>query len=211
MLPLETKADARLAAEIGDAVKAYDAADATRKEKAVIAGQLLVEARKRHPSKKAFEQFLELAGGVGIRRAETFIAIALGRKEFEQHQSENAAAQKPHRDKLKAEKIEREKAKAALPEPDDLAARRAASAAEIPAGQDEWYEHGTPELEPAPEPSALRNSQTPRQASFENRRLFEAACRSYLPLLNKSDLGQARTFVTLGLWRVPKQKKQEAA
>lgn len=209
MLPFQSKTDAKLAAEIGDAVKAYDAADATRKEKAVIAGQLLAEARKRHPSKKAFENFLELAGGVGIRRAETFIAIALGRKEFEQHQSENAAAQQRHRDKLKAEKIEREKAKAELPELDDLAARRAASAAEIAAGLDEWCEHSA--SEPAPEPSALRNSQTPRQISFENRRLFEAACRSYLPLLNKSDLGQARTFVTLGLWRVPKQKKQEAA
>jgi hypothetical protein len=209
MLPFQSKTDAKLAAEIGDAVKAYDAADATRKEKAIIAGRLLVEARERHPSKMDFEIFLELAGGVGIRRAETFIAIALGRKEFEQHQIDNAAAQQRHRDKLKAEKIEKEKAKAALPGPDDLAARRAASAAEIAAGLDEWCEHSAPEPKPAPD--ALRNAQTPRQISIENRRLFEAACRFYLPLLSKSDLSQARTFVTLGLWRVPKQKKQEAA
>jgi hypothetical protein len=56
--------DAKLAAKIGDAVKAYDAADAVKKEKAIIAGRLLVEAQKRHHGKKAFENFLELAGGI---------------------------------------------------------------------------------------------------------------------------------------------------
>jgi hypothetical protein len=102
--------DAKLAAEIGDAVKAYEAADTVKKEKAVIAGRLLAEAQKRHPGKKAFENFLELAGGIGFRRAETFIAIALGRKDFEQHRIENVEAQQRHRDKIKAEKIERQKA-----------------------------------------------------------------------------------------------------
>lgn len=118
MLPHETKADAQLAAEIGDAVKVHDAADATRKEKAIIVGKLLVEARKRHLTTKAFEKFLETVprdaggAGIGIRRAETFIAFALDRKAFEEHQKENAAAQQRFRDKQKAEKIEREKAKA---------------------------------------------------------------------------------------------------
>jgi hypothetical protein len=61
--------DAKLAAQIKCAMKALDAADATRKEKAVAAGRLLLEAQKRHPTDNAFEKFLELAGGVRIRRA----------------------------------------------------------------------------------------------------------------------------------------------
>jgi hypothetical protein len=169
--------DAKLAAKIGDALKAYDAADTVKNEKAVIAGRLLVEAQKRHPGKKAFEHFLELAGGIGIRRAETFIAIALGRKDFEQHQAENAAAQQRHRDKLKADKIEREKAKAALPEP-----------------------------KPAPDPTALRNAQTPQEMSAASLREFEAACRSHLPLLSIPDLKTARAFVALDGWRSKTRK-----
>ena len=76
--------DAKLAAQIVVAIKALDAADTVRKEKAIIAGNLLAEAQKRHPGKKAFEKFLELAGGIHISRAQTLIAIALGRKDFEQ-------------------------------------------------------------------------------------------------------------------------------
>src|SRR5436190_20096575 len=110
--------DTMLAAQIVDAVKAYDNANkeyndaettlgSKRKEKQIAAGNLLVEARKRHSTEKAFEEFLKLAGGVGIRRAQDFIAFAVGRKDFERHQAENAAAQQRHRDKLKADKIER--------------------------------------------------------------------------------------------------------
>jgi hypothetical protein len=112
--PTTDQDDAKLAAKIVDAMKEYDAADATRKEKAKAAGLLLAEAQKRHPMPKAFEKFLELAGGIQLRRAQELIAIALGRKDFEQHQAENAAKQQRHRDKLKAE---REKAQAALPKP----------------------------------------------------------------------------------------------
>jgi hypothetical protein len=94
--------DAKLAAKIVNAMKEVDAATATRNEKAVAAGRLLIEAQKRHPTERAFEEFLHLAGGIQIRRARDLIALALGRKDFEQHQIENAAAQQRHRDKLKA-------------------------------------------------------------------------------------------------------------
>jgi hypothetical protein len=134
--------DTELAAKIVDAMKEVDAATATRNEKAVAAGRLLIEAQKRHPTERAFAEFLELAGGIQIRRARDLIALALGRKDFEQHQIENAAAQQRHRDKLKAEKIEREKAKAALPKPDPKPE---------PKGK------GRPEPKPKPEP-ALRNA-----------------------------------------------------
>jgi hypothetical protein len=109
--------DAKLAAQIVDAMKAVDAADAVKKEKAVAAGRLLAEAQKRHPTEEAFKKFLLLAGGVQIRRAQDLIALALGRKDFEQQQAENAAAQQRHRDKLKAEKIEMEKEKEPKPKP----------------------------------------------------------------------------------------------
>src|SRR5258705_12029674 len=99
--------DTNLAAKIIDAVKAYDDANKEyndaettlglkRKEKQIAAGKLLVEARKRHPTEKAFEEFLKLAGGIGIRRAQDFIAFALGRKDFEQDQAESAATQQRH-------------------------------------------------------------------------------------------------------------------
>jgi len=110
--------DATLAAKIIDAIREVDAATATRKEKALAAGKLLIEAQKRHPTEKAFERFLQVAGSVGIRRARDLIALAQGRKDFEQHKVDNAAAQQRHRDKLKAEKIEREKARATLPKPE---------------------------------------------------------------------------------------------
>jgi hypothetical protein len=178
--------DAKLAAKIGDAIKAHDAAAAVKEEKAKIVGKLLVEARKRHRTTKAFETFLETVprhdggDGINIRRAETFIAIALGRKDFEQHQKENAAAQQRRRDKLKAERIEREKkAKAALAE-----AQAEAQAT------------------PVPEPSALRNAQT-------SLRLFELACRNFLPELNEADQKKARAFVVSDKWR-PEQKKEAA-
>ena len=48
------RGNAKLAAKIGDAIKAYDAAAAVREEKAKIVGKLLVEARKRHRTPKAF-------------------------------------------------------------------------------------------------------------------------------------------------------------
>jgi hypothetical protein len=172
--------DAKLAAKIIDAIKQVDDATATRNEKAVAAGKLLVEAHKRHPTDKAFEKFLLLAGGVGIRRAKDLIAFALERKDFEQHQIENAAAQQRYRDKLKAEKIERQKAKAALPKP-----------------------------EPKPKPDALRNASPepkpkPDDASkwsADNLREFEYVCRIYLPRLNESDLVKARQFILSDYWR----------
>lgn len=179
--------DAKLAAKIGEAIKAYDAADAVKKEKAVIAGLLLAEAQKQHPGKKAFEAFLKLAGGIGIRRAETFIAIALSRKEFEQHQIENAAAQQRHRDKIKAEKIAREKAEA-----EKLEGEKAKAALSEP--------------KPADEPGALRNAQTPQEISAASLREFETACRSYLPLLNIPDLKTARAFVMRDVWHSKPRK-----
>jgi hypothetical protein len=109
-----THQDSDLAAKIIAAMKEVDASEAVRKEKVIIAGKLLAEAHKHHPTDEAFKKFLALAGGIQIRRAQEMIAIALGRKDFEQHQAENAAKQQRHRDKLKAE---RDKAKAALPKP----------------------------------------------------------------------------------------------
>src|SRR5260221_3317887 len=141
--------DAKLAAKIIDAMKDVDAATATRNEKAVAAGRLLIEAQKRHPTENAFEKFLQLAGGIRIRRARDLIALALGRKDFERHQIENAAAQQRHRDKLKAEKIEREKEKAALPKPDPR-----------PDPKPKPKDKGKPEPEPAERP-ALRNAAPP--------------------------------------------------
>jgi hypothetical protein len=139
--------DAKLAAKVVAAMKAFDTADATRKEKAIAVGTLLAEAQKRHPDRKGFGAFLALAGGIQLRRAQELIAIAVGRKGFEQQQAENAAKQRRHRDKLKAEKIGREKAKAALPKPE-------------PKPRDK----GKPEPKPAkPEPDALRNSQTAQE------------------------------------------------
>jgi hypothetical protein len=106
--------DVKLAAKIVDAFKELDAADAVKKEKAIAAGRLLAEAQKRHPGKKAFQKFLELAGGVRYGRAMDLIAVALGRKDYEQQRAENAANVQRHRDKLKAE---REKAEAEPAEP----------------------------------------------------------------------------------------------
>ena len=190
-----TEGDTKLAAKIIDAMKDVDAADATRKEKAIFAGSLLAEAQKRHPTESAFEKFLQLAGGIHIRRARDLIALALGRKDFERHQIENAAAQRRHRDKLKAEKIDREKEKAALPKPDPK-----------PKGK------GKPELEPAERP-ALRNAgndEDPADWSATNLREFEYACQSYLPKLNEMDLKRAGVYFNRGVWK-RKANKEAAA
>lgn len=179
-MPSPDQDDAKLAAKIGDAIKAHDDAATLKEEKAKTVGKLLVEARKLHRTPKGFERFLATVprhdggDGINIRRAETFIAIALGRKDFEQHQKENAIAQQRHRDKLKAEKIEREKAKAA-------SAERQAT--------------------PMPEPSALRNAPSLRS--------FELACRQFLPELNEAHLETARAYVMSDNWR-REQKKEAA-
>jgi hypothetical protein len=181
MLPAHTEQDdAKLAAKVVAAVKAYDAADAVKKEKAIIVGGLLAEAQKRHPSDKAFEAFLDRAGGIQIRRAKDLIAIALGRKEFDKHQADNAAAQQRLRDKQKAEKIEREKANAALPKPEEPKA--------------DALRDASPKPEPKPKPDDAS------KWSADNLREFEYACRTYLPRLNESDLVKARQFILLD-WR----------
>jgi hypothetical protein len=177
-----TTDDVELAAEIVDAMKEYDAADATRKEKAIAAGKLLNEAQKRHPIKKDFEQFLELAGGIQYSRARELIAIAIGRKDFEQQQAENAARVQRHRDKLKAEK---EKAKAALPKPE-------------PKGK------GKPD-------SPLRNGPTPTHygngKSVAALSGFEVACEHYLPQLNEADLKKAIAYFNKGAWKSKTNKE----
>jgi hypothetical protein len=181
-----TEADIKLAEQIVDAMKAVDAADAVKKEKAIIAGRLLDEAHTRHPTEEAFKKFLLLAGGVQIRRAQDLIALALGRKDFEQQQAENAAAQQRHRDKLKAEKI----AAKALPKPEPKPADK-----------------GKPEPKPAkPESGALRN------ASAANLRKFEAVCLNCLPELSISDLEKADKFFRnlLAQWRRSATKKKAA-
>jgi hypothetical protein len=156
-----------------------------RKEKQIAAGKLLIEARKRHPTEKAFEKFLDLAGGIGIRRAQDFIAFAVGRKDFDRHQAENAAAQQRHRDKLKADKIERDKANAALPKPDPK--KPEISRITRNASTEELLRQRT-----AMSASALQD--------------YEDACRTYLPKLNKADLKKARAFVERDEWQ-PKARK----
>ena len=181
--------DAKLAAKIVVAIKEVDAATATRNEKALVAGRLLVEAQKRHPTEKDFEKFLGLAGGIGIRRARDLIALALGRKDFERHQIENAAAQQRHRDKLKAEKIER-KEREALPKPKGK---------------------GKPEPTPAEPAPALRNAAgNDEDLSATNLRGFEYACRAYLPKLNEADLKKAGIYFNKGAWK-PNTNKEDAA
>jgi len=183
--------DRKLAAKIIDAMKAVDAATATRNEKWVAAGRLLIEARQRHPTEKAFANFLQLAGGIQIRRARDLISFAQGRKDFEQHQIENAAAQRRHRDKLKAEKIAREKEKAALPKPDPK-----------PAPKPEPNGKGNPE--PA---AALRNADDWSAASLEE---FERACVTCLPSLNEADLKKASAYFNKGEWKRATNKEAAA-
>jgi hypothetical protein len=190
------KDDTILAAKIVAAMKEYDAADATRKEKAIAAGKLLAEAHKKHPTEKAFEKFLQLAGGIQLRRARDLIGFALGRKDFEKHQIENAAAQQRHRDKLKAEKIEREKEKAVLPKPDPK-----------PDPKPKPKDKGKPEPKPTERP-ALRNA----AMSATSLREFEFACRTYLPRLNEADLEKAEElFRDLMLeFKVKRHQKETA-
>jgi hypothetical protein len=186
-IPPDQEDDAKLAAKIVNAIKEVDAATAARNEKALAAGRLLVEAQKRHPTEKAFEKFLQLAGGIHIRRARDLIAFALGRKDFEKHQIDNAAAQQRHRDKLKAEKIEQEREKAALPKPDPNPK---------PKG------NGKPEPEPA---AAVGYAAAVSEANLQE---FRNACRRHLPELSADDLERARHFVMLDKWR---SKTKEAA
>jgi hypothetical protein len=190
-LPEAPKADAKLsdtglAEQIVVAMKAYDAASATREAQAKIAGRLLAEARKRHPSDRAFTKFLELAGGIQLRRAQDLIAIALDRKDYAKQQADNAAAQQRHRDKQKADRIERE------------AQREKAKADALRNASNE------------PHPKAKAPKLTPAQISVASLREFEGACRSLLPLLNKVDLNRACDLF-MGITNTLRNPKKEAA
>jgi hypothetical protein len=169
------QSDAKLAAKIVAAVKEFDAADATRKEKAIIAGKLLAEAQDRHPTEQAFKKFLQLAGGIQYSRARELIGIAIGRKNFEQQQAENAARQQRHRDKLKAERQEK-----ALPKPEPKPE---------PKGKEK------PELEPTEPAAPLRNGpQAELDGSTASLSEFKRACKTYLPKLDMVDLQKAVGF-----------------
>ena len=91
------------------------------------------------------------------------------------------------RDKLKAEKIEREKERAALPKPDPKPK---------PKGK------GRPEPEPA-----LRNAGNDEDLSATNLQEFEAACRTYLPRLSISDLEKAGVYFNKGAWKSKTNKE----
>jgi hypothetical protein len=182
--------DAKLAGRCIDAKKAYDAADVTRKEKAVIWGKLLAEAQKLHPTDKAFEAFLERAGGIHIRRAKVLIAVALERKEFDKHQADHAAAQQRLRDKQKAEKIEREKAKAALPKPEPMPK---------PEPKPDASRDASPK--PAPAPPLSPPTMAMIAASARALREFETACRIWLPQLIEADLAKAEDFISYERWK----------
>jgi hypothetical protein len=224
--------DAKLAAEIGGALKSLDAAIAVTKEKQIVVGKLLAEAHKRHPTQKAFEEFLALAGDIHIRRAESLIAIALGRKGFEQHQKDNAAAQQRHRDKLKAEREEREKAKAeekATPEPEHdypwvrekfqevvlkLGKQVALSILNkfgvkkvqdlLPADFEPVYEACEQALASRPAPAPPTALRNAQSPLYK----FELACRHFLPRLDDAELKQARDFALSDKWR---EQDMEAA
>ena len=122
--------NAALAADIGDAVKAYDeaaaachaindtfrevhasytveidAASATRDEKQKALGLLLVKAHEVHKSQKAFKAFLAtVPNGIAIRRAEELISFATGKKTPEQNRLEKKNRQQKTRDKAKLQK-----------------------------------------------------------------------------------------------------------
>jgi predicted transcriptional regulator len=79
------KIDDQLSVEIGDAVKAHDTADATRKEKAIIAGNATTKADLLRRAKDAIE-----AGDQSLREAAD--ALALAQEDFKAPQREIAEA-----------------------------------------------------------------------------------------------------------------------
>jgi len=177
--------DAHLAAQIAVAIKEYDGANEVRKEKAIAAGNLLDEAHKRHPGDKAFAKFLEQENiGIGIRRAQELIAIAVGRRDFEQQQAKNREAVKKSRDKAE---IEKQRAKLALPKPTPTNYSNASPEPEPEPKKSAWDKRpkaAKPKAEPKAEPTGSR--------AFND---FVYACKTYLPQTSEAEVTTAQTFV----------------
>ena len=91
-------------AEANEAEKVVTTAQAELVSRSKVVGQLLLEAKERHPKVTEFDAFLKRVDGLKLSRAYELMALAGGRKTAEQLHEETRQRVRKHRAKKKLPK-----------------------------------------------------------------------------------------------------------
>jgi hypothetical protein len=167
------------------AEKAAETAKAELVSRLRVVGELLLEAKKRHPRVADFEAFLKHVDGLGLSRAYDAMRPAGGRTTDEQLRQETRDRVRKHREKKR------------LPQPESKSIS---------------VTH--PDVTETPEMAALdlADDQRAAKASAHYLAEFKIACRTYLPKITSvADQLQAVTFVQLTLKRLTAEARRRAA
>lgn len=112
--------DVALAQQIGDAVKASAKADGDAIAAAKDVGALLLEAKRRHTTTKAFEAFLKtVPGGLQATQAYRYIAIAGGSTTVEAEKEKDRERKRKERERKERERKAKEIPVRDVTDPDD--------------------------------------------------------------------------------------------
>jgi hypothetical protein len=173
-------------AEVNKAEKVVTTAQAELVSKSKIVGQLLLEARKRHPKVVEFEAFLKRVNGLKLSRAYDLMRLAGGRITDEQLRQESRERVRKHRAKKKLPKPTPEPVSVTDPHVTEspeigLDQRKAEMAALDKTTDDTTVEE---HLDPTPE----------KKQSARCLNEFKIACRTYLPKLTENDWFKAVLF-----------------
>jgi hypothetical protein len=180
-------------AEHNAAEQAVTTAQSELVSKSKVVGQLLLEAKKRHPKVADFESFLKRVNGLKLSRAYDLLRLAGGRATDEQIRQENR------------ERVRKHRAKKKLPQPKPISVtepdvtespKRITQSPEISAKERQAQNaalDSEPETVPPPQPGRsveAKKSEQSRRALNE----FKYACKNYLPQLIDEDWTSASMF-----------------
>jgi hypothetical protein len=172
---LLTKINAAVA-EVNKAEKVVTTAQAELVSKSRVVGQLLLEAKKRHPKVAEFEAFLKRVDGLKLSRAYDLMRLAGGRTTDAELREDARERQRKSRAKRKLP-----------PSPPLLPEPEAASDAKSP--------HSVTEPHVTEKSDEMNYDAEAAIASARALREFTVACKTWLPMMIDSDLERARSLV----------------
>jgi hypothetical protein len=181
--PLLEKIKVAVAA-VNKAEKTAEVAKAELVSRSRAVGELLLEAKKRHPKVADFEAFLKRVDGLKRSRAYDCMRIAGGRATDEQLRQENRERVQKHRAKKKLLRPEPKPEPVSITHPDVMESVR------------HWPAWPKPTEHHTIEPEQRRVENTAEQSSARALAEFTVACRHWLPRVTvENDRQKARLLV----------------
>jgi hypothetical protein len=176
------------------AERAVTTAQAELVSKSKVLGQLLLEAKKRHPKVADFEAFLKRVNGLKLSRAYDLLRLAGGRTTDEELRKDARERVRKHRAKKKLPKPE----PVSVTDPDVTeSSKPIAQSAEISA-EERRAQNAALDVEPVSLPDFDRSAEAKRkQRSRVALNEFTYACKNYLPrITEEADRQEALRIVT---------------